>query len=79
MIITSVAEQDDLDQLIDDATMSHLPMFIVGKTNNGVLIAEDDWYAIQQTLLIESLVELNQTLKEGMRTPIEQCSNKLDW
>ncbi|PTB83092.1 type II toxin-antitoxin system prevent-host-death family antitoxin, partial [Pseudidiomarina aestuarii] len=56
MIITSVAEQDDLDQLIDDATMSHLPMFIVGKTNNGVLIAEDDWYAIQQTLLIESLV-----------------------
>jgi len=77
--ITASEAQADLYRLIDEAAISHQPVLITGKSNNAVLISEEDWVAIQETLYLLSIPGLRESIKEGMNTPIEQCDKELDW
>ncbi|HRQ63474.1 MAG TPA: type II toxin-antitoxin system Phd/YefM family antitoxin [Xanthomonadaceae bacterium] len=68
-----------LYRLIDEAAASHEPVLITGKRNNAVLLSEDDWSAIQETLYLLSVPGMRESIKEGMRTPVEACETDLDW
>jgi len=65
--------------LIDEAAVSHSPVLITGKRNNAVLVSEEDWSAIQETLFLLSVPGMRESIKEGMRTPVEECSQDLGW
>jgi antitoxin YefM len=43
-----------LYQLLDDAAESHEPIQITGKRSNAVLVSEEDWRSIQETLHLVS-------------------------
>jgi antitoxin YefM len=66
-------------RLIDEAAASHQPVLITGKRNNAVLVSEEDWAAIQETLFLLSVPGMRESIKEGMNTPINNCSKDLDW
>jgi len=68
-----------LYRLIDEAAESHEPVFITGKRANAVLLSEDDWRSIQETLYLLSIPGMRETIVEGMKTPIEECSEDLAW
>ena len=68
-----------LYSLIDRAAMSHEPIQITGKRTNAVLVSEEDWSAIQETLYLLSIPGMRDSIKEGMATPIENCSTVLKW
>ena len=68
-----------LYRLLDEVAESHQPAFISGKRSNGILISEEDWNAIQETLFLLSVPNMRESIKEGMKTPIEDCSEELDW
>jgi len=68
-----------LYRLIDEAAESHEPVFITGKRANAVLLSEDDWRSIQETLYLLSISGMRETIVEGMKTPIEECSEDLAW
>jgi PHD/YefM family antitoxin component YafN of YafNO toxin-antitoxin module len=68
-----------LYRLIDEVSESHKPVFIKGKRSNGILISEDDWNSIQETIFLLSIPNMRESIKEGMETPAEECSEKLDW
>lgn len=68
-----------LYRLIDDAAESHEPIFITGKRANAVLISEDDWRSIQETLYLLSITGMRKSIREGLRTPVSKCSRELDW
>ena len=61
----------NLEQLIEDVSQSHQPIFITGERNNAVLLAEDDWSAIQETLYLLSIPGMRESIKAGLETPIE--------
>lgn len=44
-----------LYQLLDEAAESHEPIQITGKRSNAVLISEEDWRSIQETLYLVSI------------------------
>jgi PHD/YefM family antitoxin component YafN of YafNO toxin-antitoxin module len=44
-----------------------------------VLIAENDWRSIQETLYLLSIPGMRESIREGLNTPVEECSDKLDW
>ncbi len=69
----------NLYRLIDEAASSHQPVTITGKRNNAVLVSEDDWAAIQETLFLLSVPNMRESLREGMATPISELSSNLDW
>ncbi len=68
-----------LYKLLDDAAASHEPIQITGKRNNGVLVSESDWRAIQETLHLLSIPGMRQSIREGLKTPVSKCSKDLDW
>jgi prevent-host-death family protein len=68
-----------LYRLIDEAAESHEPIFITGKRANAVLISEDDWRSIQETLYLLSIPGMRKSIREGLRTPVAKCSKELDW
>lgn len=77
--ITASEARANLYRLIDDAAISHRPVLITGKRNNAVLVSEEDWVSIQETLYLLSIPGMRESIREGMNTPIEECDKELDW
>ncbi len=69
----------NLDKLIEQTGQSHIPIVITGKQSNAVLLAEEDWSAIQETLYLVSIPGMKESILEGMRTPFEECDEELNW
>ena len=68
-----------LFKLLDEATASHEPIQITGKRSNAILISEDDWRAIEETLYLLSIPGMRDSIRKGLETPVEECSEELDW
>lgn len=82
--ITATEARARLYRLIDEAARSHQPLVISGKRNNAVLVSEEDWTAIQETLFLVSIPGMRESIQEGMATPVEECdedlgNGNLDW
>lgn len=68
-----------LYSLIDEAASTHEPIVITGKRGNAVLVSEEDWNSIAETLHLLSVPGMRESTKEGMKTPITECDKELDW
>ncbi|HCO58264.1 MAG: type II toxin-antitoxin system Phd/YefM family antitoxin [Burkholderiaceae bacterium] len=65
--------------LIDQVEQSHEPVLITGKRSNAVLIAEDDWKSVQETLYLLSLPGMRESLIQGVSTPTSKLKKSLPW
>lgn len=63
--------RDNLYNLIDETIMSSEPIQIIGKRGNAILLSEDDWKAIQETLYLINIPGMKDSLIEGRNTPKE--------
>jgi len=77
--ITASEARANLYRLIDEAASSHQPLLISGKRNKAVLISEEDWTAIQEILCLLSVPGMRESIREGMDTPVDECSESMDW
>ena len=69
----------NLYKLIDDTTVNHEPVVITGKRGNAVLLAEDDWNAINETLHLLSVPGMRESILEGMQESINTAATELNW
>ena len=65
--------------LIDDVANEHQEYCIVGKRNQAVLISMEDWNAIQESLYLNGIPGVADSIIEGMKTPVSECSEDLEW
>lgn len=76
----SVSEaRANLYRLLDEAALSHSPIHITGKRHNAVLVSEDDWNAVQETLYLLSLPGMRESIRQGLDTPLEQTFAEPGW
>jgi antitoxin YefM len=68
-----------LFKLLDEAAESHEPIQITGKRSNAILISEEDWHSIQETLYLLSIPGMRESIRKGLKTPVEKCSEKPGW
>lgn len=68
-----------LYRLLDESAAAHEPVLITGPRANAVLIAEEDWNAIQETLHLLSVPDMRESILEGMATPINDCNKEPGW
>lgn len=68
-----------LYRLMDETAVSHEPILITGKRSNAVLVSEEDWSAIQETLFLLSVPGMRESIAEGLKTPPGECATDLDW
>jgi prevent-host-death family protein len=77
--ITATEARKQLYKLLDDVSDSHEPVQITGKRGNAVLVGEEDWRAVQETLFLVSIPGMRESIIEGMATPPEELDSELGW
>ncbi len=78
-ILSATEARTKLYRLIDQASLSHDPIVITGKRGNAVLISEDDWRSIQETMYLLNIPNMRESIREGLATSLEDCREDLDW
>jgi len=77
--LTASEARSNLYRLIDEAAEHHEPIQIAGKSNNAVLVAEEDWRSIQETLYLLSIPGMRESIRRGLKEPVDKLSTKLGW
>ena len=72
-VINITSARKELYNLVEDVNLYSEPALIVSKKGNAVLISESDWNAIQETVYLNSIPGMAESIQEGMNTPIEDC------
>lgn len=77
--ITVTRARNKLTRLIDQVRQDHALIVITGKRGNAVLLAEEDWRAVQETLFLLEIPGMRETVSEGLATPLEACQDEVPW
>ena len=78
-ILTASEARANLYRLIDQTAESHEPIFITGKRSGAVLLSEDDWKAIQETLFLLSVPGMRESIQQARSEPLADSARELDW
>jgi len=77
--LSATEARKNLYSLVDGVAESHDPVQIVGKRNSAVLVSEEDWRAIQETLYLISIPGMRESIQVGMKVPAEECDEEPRW
>ena len=69
----------NLYKLLNEAAESHEPIQITGKKSNAILISEEDWNSVQESLFLLSIPGMRESIIEGLHADIETDTRELDW
>ena len=75
--ITVTDARKTLYQLINETADNHEPILISGKKANAVLISEEDWNALTETLHLLSIQGMRESIIEGLQIPLEDCDESI--
>ena len=77
--LTATEARSKLYRLIDETTTSHQPIIITAKRGNAVLVSEEDWQSLQETLYLLSIPGMRESIREGIATPVDECEQDINW
>lgn len=77
--LTASKARANLYRLLDEAAESHEPILIAGKRNSAVLVSEEDWNAIQETLYLMSIPGMRKSIRKAMVEPLAKSARELKW
>ncbi len=77
--LTITEARKQIYQLIDQASETHEPIQITGKRNNAVLVSEEDWRSIQETLYLTSIPGMKESITKGMSTLLSETTDTIEW
>jgi len=78
-ILNATEARSRLYSLIDETAKTHEPITITGKRGNAILLSEDDWKSISETLYLISVPKMRDLIQEGLNENLAHCSKDLDW
>lgn len=82
MTMTSLSATNaraNLYRLIDQVNEESEEVTITGQRGNAVLVGEEDWRAIQETLHLMSIPGMTDSIRHAQEEGIEAGSTELDW
>jgi prevent-host-death family protein len=77
--MTATQARADFYRLLDQAAESHEPIQITGKRSNAILVSEEDWRSIQETLFLVSIPGMRDSIRSGMAVPLDKTSAAPGW
>jgi len=69
----------DIYNVMDKTAQSHEPILITGKRNNVVMLSEDDWKAIEETLYLNGIPNMTDSIIESMNSDDSEFSETVEW
>jgi len=78
--IMSVSQvRADIYNVMDETAQTHEPVLVTGKRNNVVMISEEDWNAIEETLYLNAMPNMASSIQESMNAPDSEFSETVEW
>ena len=79
--LTVTKARSNLYRLIDSVTTSHEPVLITGKRGNAMLVSEEDWQAIEETMYLLGVPGMRESIVEGLNAPLDDCvdEDEIEW
>ena len=77
--LTASTARANLYKLLDQTAQSHEPVQITGKRSSAVLVSEEDWRSIQETLHLLSIPGMRESIRAGLKTPVTKLAKKISW
>ena len=71
--------QENFEQIFEDVLMSGEPVKILKEMGNAILVSEEIWRGITETLNLMSIPGVRESIRSGMREPIAETATGLDW
>ena len=65
--------------LMDEAVQTNEPILITGKRGNVVMLSQEDWNAIEETLYLNAIPGMAASIKEAMEAPDSEFSEDVEW
>ena len=78
-VISASKARSDIYNIIDETAKDHMPVLITGKRNNAVIMSEEDYNAIQETLYLTAIPKMASSIKEAMDAPDSDFSEDVEW
>ena len=78
-ILNATEARSKLYSLIGEVTETHNPIIITGKKGNAVLLSEEDWNAINESLFLISIAGMRESIQAGMAIDIDECDKDPGW
>jgi len=75
----ATSARQNLFRLIEQVNTEHEPVLITGRRGSAVLLSEDDWHAIEETLYLNSIPGVAESIQEGMKTPVSELDGAVEW
>ncbi len=77
--VSATQAKSNLYRLVDEVNNTHQPVIITGRKGHAVLVSEDDWRAIQETMYLLSVLGMRESICEGLAIPVGECDEDLHW
>jgi len=77
--VSATSARANLYRLIDQVNEESEPLTITGQRGNAVLVGEADWQAIQETLFLQSVPGLAESIRRARAEGVDAGSTELDW
>ncbi len=78
-VLSASEARKKLYNLVDEVKETHQPVQIVGKRNTAILVSEEDWRAIEETLYLASIPGMRDSIIKGLKTPVDKCDKDPGW
>ena len=77
--INVTTARSNLYRLIDQGSEGSRPVRIAGQRSTAVLVSEEDWEAIQETLYLQAIPGMVDSIRQAREESVEAASEELDW
>lgn len=77
--VSATQARSTLFRIIDKVCSAHKPLTITKRGKNCVLVSEEDWSAMQETLYLLSIPGMRESLVKGKSIPLDKCVDHLPW
>ena len=71
--------KENLDIILEEIHETYEPFFIAGEKHSAVLISEEIWRSIEETLYLSSIPCMKESIIAGMKEKIEDCATTIEW
>jgi len=78
--IMSVSQvRADIYNVMDETAQTHEPILITGKRTNVVMLSQEDWNAIEETLFLNTIPNMASSIQSAMNAPDSEFSENIEW
>lgn len=72
-VVTEEELYRNLDDVLEQVVMQKETVTVTRETGNVVIVSEEEYTGLLETINLLSIPNLGEKLEEGIRTPLEDC------